>query len=181
MSEAELHILRARLLGGIRNKAARGELRRSVPEPVGFVWGDEDGEIRFDPNEAVCAAVQLCLPVSASSVRRAGFGCGCHLPMRRHYGHEMQWIAPSYIAIYPCSQESGLRWCAYTYGKTRRGVVLDASVTRKRRLHRLPRSQWAVFIPNHDDGYIDWTTYEANRARVATTPTRVRISRAVAP
>ena len=27
MSEAELHILRARLLGGIRNKAARGELR----------------------------------------------------------------------------------------------------------------------------------------------------------
>jgi DNA invertase Pin-like site-specific DNA recombinase len=30
MSEAELHILRARLLGGIRNKAARGELRRSL-------------------------------------------------------------------------------------------------------------------------------------------------------
>src|SRR6516164_6770686 len=26
MSEAELHVLRARLLGGIRNKAARGEL-----------------------------------------------------------------------------------------------------------------------------------------------------------
>src|SRR5690349_12311831 len=31
MSEAELHILRARLLGGIRNKAARGELRRGLP------------------------------------------------------------------------------------------------------------------------------------------------------
>ena len=31
MSEAELHILRARLLGGIRNKAARGELRRVCP------------------------------------------------------------------------------------------------------------------------------------------------------
>ena len=28
MSEAELHVLRARLNGGIRNKAARGELRR---------------------------------------------------------------------------------------------------------------------------------------------------------
>jgi len=34
MSEAELHILRARLLGGIRNKANRGELRRGLP--VGF-------------------------------------------------------------------------------------------------------------------------------------------------
>jgi DNA invertase Pin-like site-specific DNA recombinase len=38
MSEAELHILRARLNGGIRNKAARGELRRGLP--VGLVWGD---------------------------------------------------------------------------------------------------------------------------------------------
>ena len=48
MSEAELHILRARLLGGIRNKAARGELRRGLP--VGFVWGEEDGEVRFHPD-----------------------------------------------------------------------------------------------------------------------------------
>jgi DNA invertase Pin-like site-specific DNA recombinase len=31
MSEAELHVLRARLLGGIRNKAVRGELRRGLP------------------------------------------------------------------------------------------------------------------------------------------------------
>ena len=38
MSEAELHVLRARLNGGIRNKAARGELRRALP--VGFVWGE---------------------------------------------------------------------------------------------------------------------------------------------
>ena len=47
MSEAELHILRARLGGGIRNKAARGELRRGLP--VGFVWGEADGEVRFPP------------------------------------------------------------------------------------------------------------------------------------
>jgi len=52
MSEAELHVLRARLLGGIRNKAARGELRRGLP--VGFVWGDADGDVCFHPDEAVC-------------------------------------------------------------------------------------------------------------------------------
>src|SRR5919108_661003 len=51
MSEAELHVLRARLNGGIRHKAARGELRRGLP--VGFVWGDADGEVRFHPHEAV--------------------------------------------------------------------------------------------------------------------------------
>src|SRR6201989_2741282 len=55
MSEAELHILRARLLGGIRNKAARGELRRGLP--VGFVWGEEDGEVRAHRDEAVRAAI----------------------------------------------------------------------------------------------------------------------------
>jgi len=38
MSEAELHVLRARLNGGIRNKAKRGELRRGLP--VGFLWGE---------------------------------------------------------------------------------------------------------------------------------------------
>src|SRR6266540_4702162 len=56
MSEAELHTLRARLEGGIRSKAARGELRRALP--VGLVWGQEDGEILIDPDEAVRGAIQ---------------------------------------------------------------------------------------------------------------------------
>src|SRR5215216_3348996 len=56
MSEAESHVLRARLLGGIRNKAARGELRRGLP--VGFVWGEQDGEVCFHPDESVCAAIR---------------------------------------------------------------------------------------------------------------------------
>ena len=54
MSEAELHVLRVRLNGAIRNKAARGELRRGLP--VGFVWGEEDGEVLFHPDEAVIHA-----------------------------------------------------------------------------------------------------------------------------
>ena len=56
MSEAELHVLRARLNGGIRNKAARGELRRGLP--VGFVWGEADGEVLFHPDEAVITAIR---------------------------------------------------------------------------------------------------------------------------
>ena len=56
MSEAELHIIRARLDGGIRNKAARGELRRGLP--VGFVWGEDDGEVRVHPDAAVVGAIR---------------------------------------------------------------------------------------------------------------------------
>src|SRR4051795_13634055 len=55
MSEAELHILRARLDGGIRNKAARGELRRGLP--VGLVWGEGPGEVRWHPDEAVTGSI----------------------------------------------------------------------------------------------------------------------------
>lgn len=55
MSEAELHVLRARLEGGIKNKAARGELRRGLP--VGLIWGETDGEIRFHPDEAVTSVL----------------------------------------------------------------------------------------------------------------------------
>src|SRR5712672_4675486 len=55
IAEAELHVLRARLEGGIKNKAARGELRRGLP--VGFVWGEEDGQICFHPDEAVTGVI----------------------------------------------------------------------------------------------------------------------------
>jgi DNA invertase Pin-like site-specific DNA recombinase len=74
MSEAELHIIRARLDGGIRNKAARGELRRGLP--VGLVWGEQDGEVLFHPDEAVTGASARCSSGSSSSARHAGSGSG---------------------------------------------------------------------------------------------------------
>lgn len=55
MSQAELHFIRARLQGGKRNKAQRGELR--FPLPVGYVYGDEPGSVCFDPDAEVQAAV----------------------------------------------------------------------------------------------------------------------------
>ena len=56
MSEAELHLLRARLRGGLLNKARLGELRG--PLPVGLVY-DPEGRIVLDPNQHVQASVRL--------------------------------------------------------------------------------------------------------------------------
>src|SRR6202162_1391161 len=56
MSEAELHLLRARLRGGILNKARRGELW--MKPPLGFVY-DDSGRIVFDPDQQVQRAVRL--------------------------------------------------------------------------------------------------------------------------
>jgi DNA invertase Pin-like site-specific DNA recombinase len=66
MSEAELHILRGRLDGGIRNKAARGELRRALP--VGLVWGDNEGEIRFHPYHGKSGLCSFPGTMQASSI-----------------------------------------------------------------------------------------------------------------
>ena len=55
ISEAELHMIRQRLDGGIRNKAKRGEPRRGLP--VGLVWGEGDGDVLLDPDEAVRGAI----------------------------------------------------------------------------------------------------------------------------
>src|ERR1700758_1638985 len=103
MSEAELHILRARLDGGIRNKAARGELRRGLP--VGFVWGEEDGEVRFHPDEAVVSAIRTVFTRFATlgSVRRVWLWFrseGLSFPLQTRYGGSVRWVDPSYIAIY---------------------------------------------------------------------------------
>jgi DNA invertase Pin-like site-specific DNA recombinase len=56
MAQAELHFLRARLLGGKLNKAKKGELR--FPLPVGFCYDDE-GRIIQDLDEEVRGAVAL--------------------------------------------------------------------------------------------------------------------------
>lgn len=55
VAQTELHFIRARLLGGKRNKAKRGELR--FPLPVGLTWGDEG--IVLDPDEEVQRAIRL--------------------------------------------------------------------------------------------------------------------------
>ena len=53
MSEAELHLLRARLHGGILNRAKRGELK--MPLPLGLVYDPLD-RVVLDPD----AQVQQC-------------------------------------------------------------------------------------------------------------------------
>ena len=168
MSEAELHIIRARLNGGIRNKAARGELRRGLP--VGLIWGEEDGEVRFHPDEAVCSAIRTVFARfgELGSVRRVWLWFrseGLSFPLQTCYGGAIRWVDPSYIAIYHVLSNPVYAG-AYAYGKSRREVSLDATGARKKRVRKLPRSQWSVFIPNHHEGFIDMATYEANRTRI---------------
>jgi DNA invertase Pin-like site-specific DNA recombinase/predicted DNA-binding transcriptional regulator AlpA len=169
MSEAELYVLRARLNGGIRNKAARGELRRGLP--VGFVWGEAGGEVRFHPDEAVVTAIGTVFArfAETGSARRVWLWFrseGLSFPLQMHQRSGIRWVDASYTAIHHVLTNPVYAG-AYTYGKTRRETTLDAAGIRRKRIRRLPRSEWQVLIPEHHPGFIDWQTYEANQARIA--------------
>ncbi len=169
MSEAELHILRARLNGGIRNKAARGELRRGLP--VGLVWGEEDGEVRLYPDEAVTTAIRTVFDrfTELGSVRRVWLWFRSEellFPFRRIPGEPIQWIKPTYLSIHHVLSNPVYAG-AYTYGKTRQERYLDAGGHVRQRTRHLPRSEWGVLIPEHHPGYISWQTYLANQERIS--------------
>jgi hypothetical protein len=169
MSEAELHIIRARLDGGIRNKAARGELRRALP--VGLVWGEADGEVCLHPDAAVCAAVRAVFERFAElgSARRVWLWFrseGLTFPLQSLTLAEIRWVEPTYTAIHNILTHPAYAG-AYAYGRSRHERYVDASGQIRKRVRRLPRAQWAVLIQDHHPGFIDWATYEANQERLA--------------
>ena len=57
---------------------------------------------------------------------------------------------------------------AYAYGKSRTEQFVDEQGLVRKRIRMLPRGQWAVLIPGHHQGYIDWPTFEANQQRLGT-------------
>ncbi|MBL0379921.1 MAG: recombinase family protein [Desulfofustis sp. PB-SRB1] len=169
MAEAELHVIRARLDGGIRNKAARGELRRGLP--VGFVWGEQDGEVLMHPDQAVCGAIQTIFDKfpQVGSARQVWLWFRSQqllFPLQSSMAPEIQWVTPSYHAIHSVLTNPTYAG-VYTYGKTKQDRFVDANGQVKKRVKRKPRSQWSVFIHDHHEGYIDWETYEMIQERLA--------------
>jgi DNA invertase Pin-like site-specific DNA recombinase len=169
MAEAELHVIRARLEGGIRNKAARGELRRGLP--VGFLWGEEDGDIIFHPDQAVTGAIHTVFKkfTEVGSVRQVWLWLcsqGLTFPLQSTRFPEIQWISPTYTAIYHVLTNPVYAG-AYVYGKTRNERYVDEAGRIRKRVKHLPRSEWAVFIHDHHKGFIDWETYEMIQSRIA--------------
>ena len=167
MSEAELHVLRARLNGGIRQKAERGELRRGLP--VGFVYGETDGEVRFHPDESVTHAIQTVFERFAElgSARRVWLWLrneGIDFPIGTP-GGGLRWGAPTYTAIHRILTHPVYAG-AYVYGATRCERYIDEQGVTRKRIRKLPPEQWAVLIEDHHAGYIDWSTYRNNQARL---------------
>src|SRR5258708_1496014 len=171
MSEAGFRILRGRLDGGIRNKAARGELRRGLP--VGFVWGEQDGEVLFHPDEAVSGAIRTVFERFAEfgSARRVWLWFrseSLSFPLQTTPAGlpgPIRWVVPTYTAVHHILTNPVYAG-AYTYGKTKYERYVDEHGTVRKRIRHLPMDQWAVLILDHHPGFIDWSAFQANQARL---------------
>jgi DNA invertase Pin-like site-specific DNA recombinase len=169
MAEAELHVIRARLEGGIRNKAARGELRRGLP--VGFIWGEDDGEVLIHPDQSVAHAIQCIFEKFAEvgSVRQVWLwfrSQNISFPSQSNSSADIRWITATYTGIHHVLTNPVYAG-AYTYGKTHQERFVDQDGRLRKLTRTLPRSEWAVLIQDHHKGFIDWETYEMNQSRIA--------------
>lgn len=162
MSEAELHVLRARLQGGILNKARRGELKS--PLPVGFAYDAEDRVI-LDPDKQV----QQTLRFFFETFHRTGSACAVVKEFRQqallfprrlkkgpHKG-DLLWAEMEHSQVLRVLHNPRYAG-AFIYGRTRTRKKPDG----KESWSKLPREQW-VLVPGMHAGYITWEEYETAR------------------
>lgn len=165
MSEAELHVLRARLLGGQLNKARRGELW--MRPPIGLVI-DRAGRLGLDPDAQIQNTVRLLFETfrrtgSAQQVVRYFGREGILWPRRLYTGGRAGELVfgpldhSRVLGILHNPRYAG----AFVYGRTRQRKVVIAGQLRNR---RLKQADWKVFLPNMHPGYIPWDEFEANQA-----------------
>lgn len=167
LSEAELHLLKARLRGGLLSKARRGELW--MPLPVGLVH-TTTGTVVLDPDTAVQQAVRHLFTTftatgSALATVKTFAQQQLRFPRRLTAGQrkgELIWG--------PLQHTQALRVLhnpryagAFCYGRRTQTRTPDGRLT----MRLLPRDEWTVLITDAHPGYITWDQFEANQTRLA--------------
>ena len=166
MSEAELHILKARMRGGQLNKARRGELE--MAPPVGLVYRP-GGKIDLDPDAQVQGALRLVFETfertgSAMRTVRHFREQGILFPRRLRAGlgkGELKWAPPQHARMLQVLHNPRYAG-AFVYGRTRTRRLPGGGTS----VIRIPKSEWQFVMPGMHPGYIDWERFEANQRRL---------------
>jgi excisionase family DNA binding protein len=167
MSEVELHLIRSRLNGGLWEAARRGELRTHLP--IGYQH-ERDNRIVKVPDEAICETIALIFSKfaelgSARQVTAYLAEEGVLLPHRRVNEDVVNWRRASFDLVHGVLTNPTYAG-VYAYGRSKIERRLDAAGRLQRRQVWLPQSDWAVFIPNHHEGYVDLEVFETNQQRL---------------
>jgi DNA invertase Pin-like site-specific DNA recombinase len=167
LSQAELHFLKARMRGGVLNKARRGELE--MGPPVGLIYLP-DGKIGLDPDQQVQSAIRMIFETferTGSAMRTVRFFCEqrLRLPRRIRGGTnkgDLLWAEPVHSRILQILHNPRYAG-AFVYGRTRAARKADGKYTAV----KVPREKWQYLIRDVHPGYISWDQFEANQKRLA--------------
>lgn len=162
MSEAELHILKARLIGGIFTKAKRGELK--VPVPIGFLYNSSE-KVIMDPDKQIRDSIYLFFETfrkvgSATGTIKYFRKNGLKFPKRLRTGPnkgDVVWsemIHSRALRMLHNPRYAG----AFFFGRTKQHKLADGTM----KYEKLPQEQWHSLLKNAHDGYISWEEYEEN-------------------
>jgi DNA invertase Pin-like site-specific DNA recombinase len=160
LSEAELHVIRARLQGGLRSKARRGELR--TPLPIGFVY-DPAGRVVLDPDEQVQETLRLFF----RTFRRIGTALGTVKYFERHslsFPKRPIWSQrPAEWGMLDFSTAWRIlgnpRYAGiYFFGATHQRRLPNGRRTRTRQA----RAEWVAYQQEAHPGYLSVAEYEEN-------------------
>jgi DNA invertase Pin-like site-specific DNA recombinase len=169
IGEVELHVMAGRLQEAKRAAAARGELR--TPLPVGYLH-DEHGDVVIDPDAEVQAAVADVFTAFAACGSAYGVVAAFkdrRFPLRAYGGvwaGALRWGRLTHARVTGILKNPGYAG-AYVFGRysSRRSVDPDGTVHTA--LVARPRAEWPVLITDHHEGYITWTDYLTNEAKLA--------------
>ena len=167
MSEAELHLLRSRLRGGIQSRARRGELRIALP--IGLVYDPQD-RVVLDPDAQVRETVQALFDAyqrsgSAGAVLRFFRDQNLLFPRRPQHGPrrgEVLWEPLQRSRVLRALKNPRYAG-AFSFGRTRRRRLPDGRVASR----QLPRADWEVLLLDAHPGFLSWKQFEANQRRLA--------------
>jgi len=165
MSEAELHVIKSRLQGGILNKARRGELQ--CPLPVGLVY-DAASHPVLDPDKQVQDSLRHFFEVftrtgSAMATMKAFHKEKVLFPRRLKKGPrkgDLLWVELTHsraLQVLHNPRYAG----AFVYGRTHIRKTADGGEVYR----LLPRDEW-ILLPGVHAGYITWEEYESNQRRL---------------
>jgi DNA invertase Pin-like site-specific DNA recombinase len=163
MSEAELHFIRARLIGGQLSKARRGELQ--MPLPVGLVY-DPTGKVALDPDTGVQQAIRQLFTLfartgSARATVQQFNADGLLFPVRVRTGAhkgELAWMPLQHWRVLRTLHNPRYAG-AFAYGRRRERLAGNG----KKSYQLVPREQWIALIRDAHPGYISWDQYETNQ------------------
>lgn len=171
MSQAELYLIKQRMMGGRLAKARRGEL--ALPVPIGYVRRPS-GEVILEPDEQARDTVALVFHLFAelltlNAVLRYLAGHGIDLPVRVRSGPdtgELEWHRPNRETLQNMLHNP-IYAGFYAYGRKQ--------VDPRRKIPGRPatglvvtaQQDWYVFLPDRYPAYITADQYRANRALLA--------------